>query len=261
MNSNQDSPNMENFAAEIEADNSLSIDDFIKELEAKEKDLHIFSEMVIEVDESDLDVEDSFKFPPENTSVEKIPEINQTAKISAPKDFTTNDFELTKLKKETHDLQNQVSKMNSERLELVDLARRRQTDFENYKNRTERARNELYRNQLCTLAQQLLPVLDNMNRALVSATDISDNKTREFEQFFAGIGLVNQQLSEVLGEMGIQPINSVGEVFDPHLHEAVATEETDEVPPHIVTEEFRRGYRIEEKVIRPSMVKVSKSRE
>ncbi len=69
--------------------------------------------------------------------------------------------------------------------------------------------------------------------------------------------LVNQQLGEVLEEMGVQPIVAVGEPFDPHFHEAVATETNDEVPPHTITAELLRGYRIDDKVIRASMVKVS----
>ncbi len=69
--------------------------------------------------------------------------------------------------------------------------------------------------------------------------------------------LVSQQLNEILAEMGVQPIASVGESFDPHFHEAVATEETEKVSPHTIIEELLRGYRIGEKVIRPSMVKVA----
>ena len=72
--------------------------------------------------------------------------------------------------------------------------------------------------------------------------------------------LVNQQLNEVLAEMGVQPISSVGEHFDPHFHEAVAMEETEEFPPNTITAEFLRGYRIGDKIVRASMVKVSASR-
>jgi molecular chaperone GrpE len=70
--------------------------------------------------------------------------------------------------------------------------------------------------------------------------------------------LVNHQLNEVLAEMGITPIQAIGEHFDPHFHEAASVEETDEFPPNTVTAEFLRGYRIGDKVVRASMVKVSK---
>ncbi|MGI8638544.1 MAG: nucleotide exchange factor GrpE [Pyrinomonadaceae bacterium] len=254
MNSNQDSQNMEEFTEEIEADNSLSIDDFIKELEAKEKDLHISSELVIEVEESDFDDINIAESLMAEIPVVKKPPKPATAKSSAP-----NPAEVIKLKNEISNLQNQISRFETERVELFELARRRQTDFDNYKNRTERERSETFRNQLGNLAQQMLPVLDNMNRALSSTTNFSEGKTQDFQQFFEGIVLVNQQMNEVLAEMGVQPIISVGEIFDPHLHEAVAAEETNEFPPHTVTAEFLRGYRIDEKVIRPAMVKVSTS--
>ena len=255
MNFNQDSQNTENFVEEIEVNNSLSIDDFIKELEAKEKDLQIFSEMVIEVDENDFDdTKIAESAVAEISAVDKkTPEI-PAAKIPAP-----NSDEINKSKNEISSLKNQISKLETERVEMFELARRRQNDFENYKNRTERERSETFRNQLSNLARQMLPVLDNMNRALDSTANLPDERTQDFQQFFEGIALVNQQLGEVLTEMGVQPIVSVGEVFDPHFHEAVATDETDEVPPHTVTAELLRGYRIDEKVIRPAMVKVSKS--
>jgi molecular chaperone GrpE len=147
--------------------------------------------------------------------------------------------------------------MESERLDLFENARRRSTDFDNYKKRTERERSETFRNQLGNLAKQLLPVLDNMNRALDSANKLPNQKAKDFQQFFEGIVMVSQQLNEILAEMGVEPILSVGEVFDPHLHEAVATEQTDEYSPHTIIAELLRGYRIGDKVIRPSMVKVS----
>ena len=251
MNSNQNSQNTEEF----EVDNSLSIDDFIKELEAKEKDLHIFSEMVIEVEENDFDDTTAAEFiMAEIAAADK--KSFQPASISTP-----GTDEVKKIKSEILDLKQQVAKMETERVELFELARRRQTDFENYRNRTERERSETFRNQLSNLAKQMLPVLDNMNRALDSTVNLADEKSQDVQQFFNGISLVNQQLNEILEGMGVQPIKSVGEIFNPHLHEAVAAEETNKFPPHTVTEEFLRGYRIDDKVIRPAMVKVSKSQE
>ena len=103
----------------------------------------------------------------------------------------------------------------------------------------------------------MLPVVDNLNRALDSSGHITDESSQDIKQFFEGIVLVSQQLNEILAEMGVQPIIAVGERFDPHFHEAVAAETTDEFPSQTVTAELLRGYRLGEKVIRPSMVKVS----
>lgn len=248
MNSKNDSQNAEEISKDFEFDDSSSIDDFIKELEAKEKDLHISSEMVIEIDEADFDenaVPEMFK--PE-TAVETF------EKNGAQQ---PNQGEVSSLEKQVSLLKAQISKTESEHADLVNMLQRRQTDFENYKKRVERERSDTYLNQLGNLAGQMLPVLDNMNRALDSASSLSSGQ--EIQHFFDGIMLVNQQLNEVLAEMGVQPIAAVGEHFDPHFHEAVATDETDEVPPNTVTAEFLRGYRIDNKVVRPAMVKVSKS--
>ncbi|CAN5119287.1 nucleotide exchange factor GrpE [soil metagenome] len=257
MNPNQDSQNMEDFSEEIEFDDSSSIDDFIKELEEKEKDLHISSELVIEVEESSFDDTNATEFIlaetlSDNKQLPKPAEVN----TSAPNSDETN-----KLKNEISSLQSQISKMEAQRVELFEMSRRRQTDFDNYKNRTERERNETFRKQLGNLAEQMLPVLDNLNRALDSAEHFSGKDLPDFQKFCDGIGLVNQQLNEVLAGMGVQPIASVGEHFDPHFHEAVATEENENFPPHTITAELLRGYRIDDKIIRPAMVKVSKSRE
>lgn len=250
MNSNQNSQNMDEF----KVDDSLSIDDFIKELEEKEKDLNIFSELVIEVDEGDSDGESIPDF-----LKNELPAENFYSKLPVSNNHKVADKSKTsKLEKEISLLQSQISKMEAQRGEMMEVSRRRQTDFENFKNRTERERGETFRKQLGNLAEQILPVLDNLNRALDSAIQFSDGDLKDFQQFFDGIVLVNQQLNEVLAVMGVQQISSVGEQFDPHFHEAVAAEENENFPPHTITAELLRGYRIDDKVIRPAMVKVSK---
>lgn len=250
MNSKNNSQNAEDISKEFEFDDSGSIDDFIKELEAKEKDLHISSEMVIEIDEADFGEKDLPEFLKSEIAVETSAQTGNSS---------SNKIAISSLETEVSQLQAQISKTEVERADLVKLMQRRQTDFENYKKRVERERNDTFLNILSGLANQMLPVLDNMHRALDSVSNMSDGKEKDVQHFFDGIVLVNQQLNEVLAEMGVEPIASVGESFDPHFHEAVAAEETDEFPPHTVTAEFLRGYRIGSKVVRPAMVKVSKS--
>ncbi len=255
MNSNHDSNNMEDFSEEIDLNDLASIDDFIKELEAREKDLDISSETVIEIEESEYDLQtieallekDSF---PAEIAIEPLP-VQDT---SAQRQRLISEFE-----NEVNLLKNKISKMEGERSELFELSRRRQTDFDNYKKRTERDKSETFNNQLGNLAMQILPVLDNLNRAMNSAANLKNEKTPEFQQFFDGIGLVNRQLKEVLVEMGVKPIESVGKTFDPHFHEAVATEETTAFPANTVMDELLKGYLLGDRVIRPAMVKVSTS--
>ena len=252
MNSKNNSENAEELSSkDFEFDDSSSIDDFIKELEEKEKDLHISSEMVIEIDEQDFNGEDLPVFLQQEIAAAEKPLASQSRPVNQA---TLNNFET-----QVSQLQAQISKNEIERADLVKLMHHRQTDFENYKKRIERERNDTFLNILSGLANQMLPVLDNMNRALDSVSNLSeDGRELDVQHFFDGIVLVNQQLNEVLAEMGVEPIAAVGEIFDPHFHEAVAAEETDEFPPHTVTAEFLRGYRIGNKVVRPAMVKVSK---
>ena len=255
MNSKPESQNMQEISEELDMDNTLSIDEFFKELEAKEKDLDISSDLVIEVDESDVEEQDISDYLQLDVSVAPNKPEPSAASIEAslPPHLPDN----SRLESEIINLQNQVIRLENERTELFELARRRQTDFENYKNRTERERGETFRTQLGNLATQMLPVVDNLNRAMDSSEYVAEDCSQDFKQFFEGIFLVSQQLNEILAEMGVQPIVAVGEKFDPHFHEAVATEVTDEMPSQTVTAELLRGYRIGEKVIRPSMVKVS----
>lgn len=253
MNSNNNSNNMEEFSEEIEMDDLASINEFIKELEAREKDLHISSETVIEIEEADFDDSDSSEF----FSVEPIAENPDSDETDAPDPPPADDAKISELEQEISQLKRQILKMEGERADLFELSRRRQTDFDNYKKRTERDRSETFNNQLGNLAVQILPVLDNLNRALNSAESLPDEKPKDFQQFYDGIVLVNKQLNEVMREIGVDSIASVGESFDPHFHEAVATEENTDVPANTIIEELLRGYSIGSRVIRAAMVKVS----
>lgn len=256
MNSNSDSHNSTDFSVEAETSETISIDEFFRQLEAKEKDLDITSEMIIEIDEDADDGQADGAMLDFNLSPA---ELEITAPPVAPEENAPSKIELFNLRNEVSKLQVQLIRVENERAEMFEAARRRHHEFENYKNRTERERAEIFRSQSGKLAFQILPVIDNMDRALDSTETIAGEKTMEFQQFYAGIELVSRQLNGVLAEMGVEPIAAVGENFDPHFHEAVATEITDEIASNTVTEELQRGYRIGEKVIRPSMVKVSVS--
>src|SRR5262245_11631198 len=144
--------------------------------------------------------------------------------------------------------------------EAQDALARRQADFENYRKRLERERGETHNRIVGNAARKLLPVIDNLGRALDAERTVEAQESKEFRHFLHGIELINKQLNEVLESMGITPIASVGEPFDPHLHEAVVTEPSDKYEPDTVTEEIARGYRIGDRLLRPSMVKVAARR-
>ncbi|MFZ5817715.1 MAG: nucleotide exchange factor GrpE [Bacillota bacterium] len=147
------------------------------------------------------------------------------------------------------------SELEAARAEIADLKERllrAQADFENYRRRVAREKEELalYANQKLLLS--FLPVLDNLERALATQPVAGDEKLRQ------GVELTARSFREILAKEGVTPIEAVGQPFDPNQHEAVMTEESTEHEDGTVLFEFQKGYRLGDRVIRPSMVKVNK---
>ncbi len=151
----------------------------------------------------------------------------------------------------------ELKRMETEVRELRESLTRRQADFENYRKRIERERGETYDRLIVDIAAKLLPVLDNLKRALEAEASVEASESDEFRHFLSGVDLIYKQLNGVLDALGVKPILAAGERFDPHLHEAVVTEPTDEFEPDMVMQEIVRGFRIGEKLIRPALVKVA----
>lgn len=141
------------------------------------------------------------------------------------------------------------NKVNSEIEELKNQLLRLQADFVNYKNRTEREKSNSIILANEGLILKLLPVLDNFNRAFTHV-NIEDEAIK-------GFVMIKEQFESILKTEMVEEIESDGAVFDPNLHNAVMTESKDGVESGIVLETFEKGYKIKDKVIRPSMVKVS----
>lgn len=150
-----------------------------------------------------------------------------------------------------------LKKVETEKQELMELFQRRQADFENFRKRVTRDQSESFNRIASEIVKKLLPVIDNLQRALEVQKTIDSSANPEFHNFVQGIGLISDQLNNVLDNLGVKPVPSVGEPFDPHIHEAVATELSDEFAPDTVTEELQRGYRLGDTLIRPAMVKVA----
>jgi molecular chaperone GrpE (heat shock protein) len=165
--------------------------------------------------------------------------------------------ELVATRAELRRVEAELKKFGEERLEWADKLARRQADFDNFRKRIERERSETYNRALGEVVRRLLPVLDNLQRALDAERTLENAESNEFRHFLHGVELINRQLGGVLEGLGVEVVPTVGELFDPHVHEAVATEETDEVEPDTIVQEMQRGYRLGDKLLRPAMVKVA----
>jgi molecular chaperone GrpE len=127
---------------------------------------------------------------------------------------------------------------------------RLQADFLNYKNRAEKEKTRIYTLVLEDTLLEMLPILDNFERAMSAEHDNGNFKD--------GIEMIFNQLKNTLEKKGLVEIDALGKKFDPNIHHAVASEEKKEAESEMVIEVFQKGYMINDKVIRPSMVKVSK---
>ncbi|MET0648078.1 MAG: nucleotide exchange factor GrpE [Pyrinomonadaceae bacterium] len=165
--------------------------------------------------------------------------------------------ELIATRAELRRVESELKKLTDERQEINDRLARRQAEFDNFRKRTERERTETYQRSLGEIVRRLLPVLDNLQRALDAERVVEVKESEEFRHFLHGVELINRQLGGVLESLGVEVVPTVGERFDPHVHEAVATEETNAHEPDTVTQEMQRGYRLGDKLLRPAMVKVA----
>jgi len=154
-------------------------------------------------------------------------------------------------------LQAQIETMTQERATLYDQLLRRQAEFENYRRRVDRERSETYTRARAEVLLELLPVIDNFERALASL----ENSGGDAESLRHGVELIHKQFKDALTKFGLEPVESVGQTFDPHVHEAVTIEPTDKHKENTIIEEFQRGYKLGEKLLRPAKVKVASSPE
>jgi molecular chaperone GrpE len=151
----------------------------------------------------------------------------------------------------------ELKRVEAENAELKNSLARRQADFENYRKRVDRERSDTYNRVVADVAEKLLPVSDNLKRALEAESSVESGESDEFRHFLSGVDLIWKQLNGVLDALGVKSIDAVGQPFNPHVHEAVVTEATDEYDPDTVIQEIRTGYKIGDKLIRPALVKVS----
>ncbi|MCL2810539.1 MAG: nucleotide exchange factor GrpE [Clostridia bacterium] len=150
-----------------------------------------------------------------------------------------------------NDWQERLAKAEAEREEYLDLAQRVQADFDNFRKRNQSVRAEAMQDGANEVLTQLLPVVDNLERA-VEAVPEGDHAGQMRE----GVALVLRQLLDMMGKFGVTEINRLGETFDPMLENAVTQGAPEEGEPGTVCEVFQKGYQTPNKVLRYAMVKV-----
>ncbi len=157
---------------------------------------------------------------------------------------------LEKLSKAFENLKLEYEKVQNERNQLLDIARRLKADFENYKKRVEKEKRDLLNRLKGEVIAQFLPVIDNLERVVESPGN-------DVESFKEGVKLIIKQFFEILTKTGVKEVGRVGEKFDPKYHEAFMREFRDDVEDGTITEVFTKGYIIDGFLIRAAKVKVA----
>jgi molecular chaperone GrpE len=149
-------------------------------------------------------------------------------------------------------LEERLAAAEAQAAEYLDGWQRARAEFANARKRLERERSEAYLNATADIARKLLPVLDDYDRALQAVPPAIAT-----DGWFDGIQLVRRKLQQMLEGMNVTPIAAVGEPFDPNFHEALAMQPSSEYDSGIVTQELQVGYKMGDRVIRPSLVNVA----
>jgi molecular chaperone GrpE len=150
---------------------------------------------------------------------------------------------------------NIISQLDEEKKkseEYYKTLQRTMAEFDNFRKRTTKEKDYIYQSAVSDTVAELLPVLDNLNRAIETC-----NEETKVEELLEGVKLVLKQFYDCFKNLGVEEINSVGECFDPELHNAVMHIEDETVDDNTIVEEFQKGYKFKDKVIRHSMVKVA----
>lgn len=145
----------------------------------------------------------------------------------------------------------ELQKVKAERDTLLDRLARMQAEFENARRRAAKEQQDFRDFAMVDAIKSLLPVIDSFERALQAKSASGEFRT--------GVELIYKQLQDVLAKLGVQPIVAKGQPFDPHVHEAIEMVETPDADDHEVLEEWQRGYKFKDRLLRPAMVKVARN--
>jgi len=185
---------------------------------------------------------------------EKIIDIEDLKKESSAKDNTGDEKENQEIKEDENKIEENEKEEDFEEKynDLNDTYLRLAADFDNFRKRSLKEREETIIYSISNFAGELLPILDNFKRALETKEEVKD------KGFYEGIEMIYKQLNEVLEKEGIERFTDEGEPFDPKRHCAVTVEKIEDKDNDIILEVFQDGYIYKQKILRPAMVKVNK---
>ncbi|MBI3354140.1 MAG: nucleotide exchange factor GrpE [Nitrospirae bacterium] len=162
---------------------------------------------------------------------------------------------------EVENLKSELEKKNKEAKENHDKYLRAYAEFENYKKRAVKDQNEFLKFANEKLIKELLPAIDNLERAVEHAKGNSQKEEEAIKGLIAGVDLILKQFKDILVNFDVTELKSIGEPFDPARHEAVSHIETDEYADNIIINEFQKGYLLNSRLLRPALVSVAKKKE
>ncbi len=168
-----------------------------------------------------------------------------------------NEDKITELEKKISELEKQLSESESKSKEHYNRLLRSEADFQNLKKRTEKEKDDTRKYALQEIIMGILNVLDHIERGIKAYSEI-DKKNLDKVDVLKGMELIYKDLKDVLSSHGLCEIECIGKEFDPFYHEALATICSEETDDNTVVEEFQKGYILNDRVIRPSRVKVTK---
>ena len=148
--------------------------------------------------------------------------------------------------------QSELERAKAERAAYLDRLARLQAEFDNFRKRNAKAQQEYRDYALADALKALLPILDSLDNALKT-------NAASLEDFHAGIELIDKQFHDALAKLGVQPVPTDGELFDPNVHQAIQMVDTDQAEDNHVLDELQRGYRLKDRLLRPAMVRVARN--
>jgi len=192
---------------------------------------NVGDEVALDLDEQNPDLETAMR-----EAVAAVEEVESSARGDAPSSSSAGG-------------KAEVEKLREEIADLRDRSMRTLADFDNFRKRSERERQDLRKYALIEPIREFLTVMDNLDLALSAGGSAEDLKR--------GVEMIHRQMQDLLRRFGVQEVKAEGEAFDPTLHEAVSREESPEVKTPTVATELRRGYTLHDRLLRPAMVKVA----